>query len=498
MPIDSVHPDYAAAQERWKRNRAVVSGEDAVKAAGETYLPKLGGQNDADYKKYLTRATFFNATGRTADGLAGLVFRKAPVAELPAVIKAYAEDVDFAGTSLDDFARKAFEDALKTGRGGILTEYPSGLREDVVVQNAEAEGLRPYLVYYPAEKIYDWDVGRVNNRTVLTYLKLFAETWEPNPDDEWTRVQVKRMRVYRLLAEGVTLEVYKWQKVKSGTMEWLLEAGPFPILMAGKPAKAIPFQFIPSIDVSKGPLDDIALTNLSHYRTSADYENALHWCGVPTPIFCGQMTGPDGKPVTEVCLGSSSGINLSADGSASMLQAEMEPGLGEALKRKEDYMAVLGMRILASEKRAVETAETAGIHRAGENSVLANFANMVSGALSKALTVMCQFKGSEEVASYTLNTDYLPTGADPQMITAIKDLWKEGLVSWDIAIEELKHREVIRADVDAKKMREAIDDEQGKADDAAGAALMAEVERMKAEQAAQEKQGQPATKAPVE
>ena len=40
----------------------MIAGEDAVKAAGELYLPRLDMQRDADYAAYLMHTSFYNAT----------------------------------------------------------------------------------------------------------------------------------------------------------------------------------------------------------------------------------------------------------------------------------------------------------------------------------------------------------------------------------------------------------------------------------------------------
>ena len=60
-----------------------MAGEDAVKAAGAKYLPRLDGQTEEDYLAYQSRACFTNATRRAADAFVGLVFRKAPFVKLP-------------------------------------------------------------------------------------------------------------------------------------------------------------------------------------------------------------------------------------------------------------------------------------------------------------------------------------------------------------------------------------------------------------------------------
>ena len=42
MPVNTIHPEYEAMIQAWTRARDVLAGEDAVKAAGERYLPRLG------------------------------------------------------------------------------------------------------------------------------------------------------------------------------------------------------------------------------------------------------------------------------------------------------------------------------------------------------------------------------------------------------------------------------------------------------------------------
>src|SRR5512137_2774243 len=82
MPVNSTHPEYDAALPVWLRARDVFAGEDAVKAGGEKYLPRLEDQTQAEYDAYRMRASFFNATSRTCEGFLGLVFRRDPPSNL--------------------------------------------------------------------------------------------------------------------------------------------------------------------------------------------------------------------------------------------------------------------------------------------------------------------------------------------------------------------------------------------------------------------------------
>lgn len=470
MPVDTKHPEYEKAVRRWKRNRDVLEGEDAIKDAGEKYLPRIGAQTDQEYAAYKKRASFFNASARTHDGLLGMQFRKAPAIILPSGMTDWEDDIDLAGTSLSDFVQRVAADDLLVGRGGILAEYPRAELRERTADELTAEGLRPYLAYYPAESILDWRMGRVGNKTMLVFLKLHSVTEEPKDDDPWSRVGVEWIRVYRLTDAGVTVETYR--KGQANTT-WELYTEPAFIIIAGNNAKEIPFSFASDTQVKKAPLDDIVSMNLSHYRTNADYENSAHWASVPTPVFIGELISSDGKPVNEIRLGSSSGINLSTGGDAKMLQAQMEEGLGSVLQRKEDYMAILGARILAGEKRQVEAAETAAIHRAGENAVLATRANAVSRAIKRALEFMAQFANISGEISFAINTDYFPIPMTAQDLTAVVKAWQSGAFTETEMFETLQAGELIRHDKDYLEHAAEAEEEKRRRDEATEAAFAA-------------------------
>jgi hypothetical protein len=85
MPVNSTHPDYDAAALDWARARDVLSGEDAVKAGGEKYLPWLDSQADGEFAAYVKRASYFNATpisisssARQVEMRLGVVFSNLP------------------------------------------------------------------------------------------------------------------------------------------------------------------------------------------------------------------------------------------------------------------------------------------------------------------------------------------------------------------------------------------------------------------------------------
>ena len=163
MPVNSTHLDYDANLAGWARARAVIAGEDAVKAAGERFLPRLDAQTDDEYHAYKQRASFFNATARTADGFVGLIFRRPPFLKLPPeesalsrALSVFKNDADMLGNPLVSYAQNLVKEVLSVGRAGTLMDWEGD------VEN------RVYASLYAAENILNWRVERINDSFDMT------------------------------------------------------------------------------------------------------------------------------------------------------------------------------------------------------------------------------------------------------------------------------------------------------------------------------------------
>ncbi len=155
MPVNATHADYDAALANWIRVRDLLAGEDAVKAAGEKYLPRLEGQSDEDYDAYKMRATFFNTTRRAADAFVGLLFRKSPFIRIlegngahgvtrptgiAGAMAGFVNDVDILGTSLLISGEKDVvrERVSPDDFGAEGDEFASGVVEQLRVLKLQA------------------------------------------------------------------------------------------------------------------------------------------------------------------------------------------------------------------------------------------------------------------------------------------------------------------------------------------------------------------------
>jgi len=451
VSVKNQHPEYSANIDKWRKYRDAAEGEDAVKAAGARYLPKRSTKQTSDeYDAYKQRAMYFNATGRTVDGLVGLMFRRDPDITAPESMAELIEDVTQDGVSFDELIKHAATDSVTVGRGGVIVDFPPNLAAENL-QDYLANGARPYATYYPAESIINWDTARIGGRIVPS-LVVLSETYSIESADEFEKKEAPQYRVLDLSEGKYRQRVFhKAVNNKLTNDDWIVVEEYFPT-MNGKPLRYIPFEFLGPVDgrprVQKSPIADLATVNLSHYRTMADLENGRHWCGSPTPIFSGDFVSDDGDEVTVVRLGSETGIHMTTGSEAKYMEFTGS-GLSElsgAELQKREMMALLGSRILAAEKRQAEAAETARIHRAGEESTLASIAQSLSKAATRILGYLRDWSGATGDVSVEINTDFVPTEMTSQELQTTVMAWQAGAFTTAELFQRLKQGELIRAD----------------------------------------------------
>ena len=444
--IDTRNADYEKWLPIWRKCRDTYAGEETIHAGGETYLPALTGQKPADYTRYKTRAVFFNAVGRTVEGMSGMIMRKKPIITAPDTLAALVADFDMRGTGLIDFADGIVEELSITNRIGILVDFPRASTVGMTLADIEAQGVRPYASVYKTEDILDWRYQRVGNRYMLTMVKLREIVQTANGVDTDTQ---ELIRILDLTDDGYRVRLY--YMTKDGYKDYPDEE--FYPLMNNAPLREIPFVFDDAI--SKPVLLDLVNINLAHYRNSADYEHGLHFTGLPTPIFWGANL-LDEKGASMISLGSASAYGFpSPEGHAEYLEFTGQ-GLGAlktAMDDKLQMMVALGSRYLGAEKRAAETAEAMTIRNAGENSIMSRIAQHGSEMVTKALMLMAQWMRVSGEIMVQINTDVNPAGISPQMMQQLTAAYLSGAISYETYFANLQDGEIIAND-------RALDDER--------------------------------------
>ena len=244
----------------------------------------------------------------------------------------------------------------------------------------------------------------------------------------------------------------------------------------------IPFQFVSHVgltcDYQKSPILDLVNVNMSHYRTTADLEQANYLTSQPTPY----ITNMRADLMDDYRIGSGSLWLLPEGSQVGMLEYQGAglTSLETSLSRKEQMMALLGARMLEDSRRVGETAETVRLRGSGESSILASISGTVSAALTQCLIWMAEWENISGEPLIQLNRDFLDSRLSAQELTALVSAWQQGAMPLDDLLYNLQRGEMLRPDYTIEEFSQlltegsitqvsgqemTLDEEQAEADD---------------------------------
>ena len=455
--------EYMEQLEDVERNRAAVAGERTVKQGTIKFLPPLASmccstvtdengyqtirqyaaltpEGQAAYRKYLALASFYGATGRTVDGLVGLIFSKDALCELPTQLEYLKTNCDSRGSSLRDLAKKASTEAFISPRSGILVARPS-TPEGASQLQVETMNLRPKLLHYKFESIINWDYEVIDNVEKLSLVILREQTtvrkgFEVSVEEQY--------RVLELI-DGV------YHQSLYGEGGSVVEEV-MPVIINGSTSNEIPFYFIEVGAEQKSVINDLVDMNFHHYQVSADYNSKNHFSSFIIWYETGSQSGGN------MLMGN--GVkwsNPSAEASFGILQPDGNAdALRISLQDDEQRMAALGAEALKPRVSGAESAEAKSLDQVAQNSTTANVAITVSETITKAINFAARWMGLTDDAQYELNTDYNPTGMNAQSLTAIVAAFQGGAISYDTLYENLQRGEIASVERTADEERALI------------------------------------------
>ena len=466
MPnIAYIRPDVKESMPDWTLVNDCIKGQRQVKSKKELYLPKPSGDLDPEYaeeryKAYLTRALFYNGTGRTADGLVGQVFGKEPETKLPSDLQPYEEDIDGYGTSLTQQSKLVLKQNVSVGHGGLMVDYPKP-EKAVSMADINSGRIRPRILNVLAENIINWRMVNIGGETKLQMLMIYEEVTVS--DDGYEQEKEPRWRDYQLRRDesGFYVTVSVWKENDSSDPnnkeQYVRESGPDVIIADGRRMDTIPFIFYGALNneptIDKPPMLDLANLNIGHYRNSADYEESVFIVGQPTPVFTGlTQDWVDNNIKGKVVLGSRAAIGLPENATADLMQADPNSMPYEGMKQKEDQMKSIGAKLIEPGFTKT-TATQVLVDASSESSILTTATENVSAAYQSALKFFRMFIGGndDQEIVFQLNTDYDVDRMDAQERSQTILEWQAGAITWDEMREALRLAGVAKMDNEEAK-----------------------------------------------
>lgn len=428
-------PAVTAMEPAWAIVDALMGGTLAMRAAGVSLLPKFPSEEQKAYDARLACATLYPAYSRTVDTLTGKPFSK-PVTlgdNIPAVVRAYLDDVDLQGRNLHVFAADLMHMALSHGLCGVLVDFPqaSGVR---TLADERARGLRPYWVFVKPGEILGWKAQRVNGQWTLTQLRLMESIDED--DGEFGTRSVSQVRV---LTPGA------WRTYRQNDkQEWVPHEDGVTTI------KYIPFVPVygkrTGFMTAKPPMLEMAHLNVEHWQSASDQQTIVHVARVPVLAVSGI---DDDK--WELKLGAASAVRLPTGAEMKYVEhtgAAIESGR-LSIKDIEDRMRQAGAEMLVIKPGAITATEVASDNAIGMCD-LQRLVQSTQDAINQALQVTSDWVTAGPGGSVTIFNDFGAMTMAEASAQLVLSAQQSGLVSKGTAIDELKRRGILSESVDAE------------------------------------------------
>lgn len=436
-PSDAVSGMQAA----WDLVRALLGGTDAMRLAGESYLPKWPAEDDDSYAARKSTAVLFPAYQRTVTTLAGKPFSK-PLAygdDVPTVIKGYAENIDLEGRNLHTFAADIMEAALGYGLGLILVDYPTRPEGIATLADERNAGLRPYFVQIHTWQLIGWRAGRVNGQWQLQQFRFMECVEEPN--GEFGTREVDQVRV---------LEPGKWSTYRKNEKgDWMPHASGVTTL--NRIPLAVAYGHRLGFMCAKPPLLEMAHLNVAHWQSASDQQTVLHVARVPILAAIGVEEGFSlvVGAQSAVCLPVKADLKfVEHSGKAIEAGAKDLADLEERMRQAGAELLVIDNKLTATQVSAENAVGMCALQRIGES---------VEDATDQALQLMAEWIGEAQGGHVTLFKDYAAANLSDASTQMIKDWVTAGLLSKEAAFHELQRRGAISADLVWDDVKEQID-----------------------------------------
>jgi len=427
---------------------ALMGGTEAMREAGQKYLPREPKESIAAYRNRLARSVLYNAFADTVQKLVGKPFSK-PVnllQDTPEQIKEWCNDIDLCGSNITTFCREVFEYGLADGLVHLLVDYPRSDGEKTLADEQKLQA-RPYIVVVRAADLIGWRSELINGIRTLTQVRIREHTTEA--DGDWGEKSVQRIRVlYTDRFELYELQKKDWVIVDQGELS--LGRIPLVTFYTGKICHMM----------AKPPLLDLAHLNVLHWQSSSDQEHILHF--IRFPLLHGAGFAQDQKDIE---IGPNRMI-ISEDPQAKLTFVEHTGAAVESGRQSildlEAKMEAMGGQML-TQRSGDSTATAAALDTAKTNSALHDMVRRMENAMQQAFMLMALWTKlpAEKAGGVNINEDFglsLISGKDEDTLLKSR---LSGELSRESYLTELKRRNVLRNELDIDEEMERIETEGG-------------------------------------
>lgn len=468
---DSPSADYLAMAPYWRLVSDLLDGTEAMRAAGEKYLPRFAEESRANYEYRRKTAKYTGVYRDIVENLAAKPFKKeVGLVETSATpeMRAIAENVDGRGNSLHVFAQDLFFHGINDALSWVLVDFPKAGGKGTIADE-KRRGARPYWVHVKARNVLAVETDMINGVEQFVHVRIRENSVVR---DGYAEKTVERIRVIdrARLENGdyavPTWEVFEKQEKTGGRSEWLsidagtLSIGIIPLVpfLAGR-RKGGSWEMIP-------PLQDCAHTQIEHYQAESALKQIKDLCCFP--MLSGSGVEPDrgdNGGVKALGIGPRAVLYAPPDGSGNHGEWKfIEPAatsmnfLAKDIERIEQQLRELGRQPLTAQSGNLTVISTA-FAASKANSVISAWALNLKDALENAFVYTAMWIGAQAVTEVEIETDFDVSLTGDEGTETLISMREKGDISQRTLWSEMKRRGVLSPEFNADREIDRLIDE---------------------------------------
>lgn len=460
----------------WDLLRDLWDGTQAMRDAGEKWLPRNEAEEPTQYSERVKRSFLFNGFRNAIEQSVSepmsepIIIEGLDDSSLPDEIKDLSKDVDDGDTNLHEFVKDWFESAEKYGLSHALIDFPAMKKRDEEDDDEDrTETLEEERERKPRPI---W--------MIVTPPQLIGSRFEKR---QLSQIRIRETRIVEegtyLDKEEVVIRVYNrttwevWVKdddksTENGKEVFELEdAGPNTL---GKIPLVSFFTNKLSGMTGISPFLNLAWLNLAHWQSSSDQRNILRIARIANLV----QTGVSNKEKKQKTLVGADAIHKFTSENAKMFFAEIKGlaiGAGQSdLDKLEEQMTIMGKQPqLIKSPNVTATEKTINTNKA--SNVLQNWATDMETSVESAYILSMEWMGIKEPPKdfrVRIHKDFTLAMTTDNDLEHVEKAREFGDIDQETYLGELKKRKTIDQESEIKKIIEKTNQEKKEKLDALG------------------------------